>query len=69
MIYMSEVSGFHHRIDPQSGMMTKSMVEEKYHKTLVVLVGRGGVGGGRLKEAWRIYGSYSAPMKGGVFNR
>lgn len=45
MIYMSEVSGFHHRIDPQSGMMTKSMVEEKYHKTLVVLVGRGGVGG------------------------
>lgn len=39
---MSEVSGFHHGIDTQSGMMTKSKVEKKYHKTLVVLVGGGG---------------------------
>ena len=43
---MSEVSDFCHGIDTQSGMMTKSMVEKKYHKTLVVLVG-GGEGGGR----------------------
>ena len=40
MINMSEVSGFHHGIDTQSG----SMVEKKYHKTLVVLVERGGEG-------------------------
>ena len=47
---MSEVSDFCHGIDTQSGMMTKSMVKKKYHKTLVVLVrGGGGVGGGR----WR----------------
>ena len=45
---MSEVSDFCHGIDTQSGMMTKSMVEKKYHKTLVVLVGGGGVGGGRM---------------------
>ena len=43
---MSEVSDFCHGIDTQSEMMTKSMVEKKYHKTLVVLV-VGGVGGGR----------------------
>ena len=39
---MSEVSDFCHGIDTQSGMMTKSMVEKKYHKTPVVLVGGGG---------------------------
>ena len=44
MINMSEVSGFHHGIDTQSGMMTKSMVEKKCQKTLVVLVGGGGKG-------------------------
>ena len=38
---MSEVSDFCHGIDTQSGMMTKSMVEKKCHKTLVVLVGAG----------------------------
>lgn len=58
---MSEVSGFHHGIDTQSGMMTKSMVEKKYLKTLVVLVGGRG-----WKEEWRVYGLYSAPMKGNV---
>ena len=63
MINMSEVSGFHHGIDTQSGMMTKSMVEKKCHKTLVVLVGGGGRG---WKKGWRVYGLYSAPMKGGV---
>ena len=42
VIYMSEVSDFCHGIDTESGMMTKSMVEKKYHKTLVVLVGGGG---------------------------
>ena len=62
---MSEVSGFHHGIDTQSGMMTKSKVEKKYHKTLVVLVGGGGERG--WKEGWRIYGLYTAPIKGGVF--
>lgn len=60
---MSEVSDFCHGIDTQSRMMTKSMVEKKYHKTLVVLVG----GGRGWKEGWRVYGLYSAPMKGGVF--
>lgn len=59
---MSEVSDFCHGIDTQSGMMTKSMVEKKYHKTLVVLVGGEGVEGGVDS-----YGLYSAPMKGGVF--
>ena len=62
---MSEVSDFCHGIDTQSGMMTKSMVEKKYHKTLVVLVGGGG--GRGWKDGWRVYGFYSAPMKGGVF--
>lgn len=55
---MSEVSGFHHGIDTQSGMMTQSKVEKKYHKTLVVLVvgGRGGLrrGGG--------YMAYTLPL-------
>ena len=60
---MSEVSDFSHGIDTQSGMMTKSMVEKKYHKTLVVLVGGGG--GRGWKEGWRVYGFYSAPMKEG----
>ena len=46
---MSEVSDFCHGIDTQSGMMTKSMVEKKYHKTLVVLVGGGG---GEGVEGW-----------------
>ena len=41
--------------------MTKSMVEKKYLKTLVVLVGGRG-----WKEEWRVYGLYSAPMKGNV---
>ena len=43
---MSEVSGFCHGIDTQSGMTTKSMAEKKYHKTLVVLVVGVGVEGG-----------------------
>lgn len=57
MINMSEVSGFHHGIDTQSGMMTKSMVEKKCHKTLVVLVG--GEGGGRRGGE---YMGYTLPL-------
>ena len=58
MIYMSEVSGFqYHGIDTQSGMMTKSMVEKRYHKTLVMLV-RGGGGGRRDGE----YMGYTVPL-------
>lgn len=52
---MSEVSGFHHGIDTQSGMMTKSKVEKKYHKTLVVLVGGGGRGGRRRDGGYMAY--------------
>ena len=60
MINMSEVSGFHHGIDTQSGMMTKSMVEKKCHKTLVVLVGGGGgEGGGRRGGE---YMGYTLPL-------
>lgn len=58
MINMSEVSGFHHGIDTQSGMMTKSMVEKKCHKTLVVLVGVGEGGGRRGGE----YMGYTLPL-------
>ena len=54
MINMSEVSGFHHGIDTQSG----SMVEKKYHKTLVVLVEGGGGGGRRGGE----YTGYTLPL-------
>ena len=55
---MSEVSDFCHGIDTQSRMMTKSMVEKKYHKTLVVLVGGGGGGGRRGGE----YTGYTLPL-------
>ena len=54
---MSEVSGFHHGIDTQSGMMTKSMVEKKYLKTLVVLVGGEGMEGG-VESIWVILCPY-----------
>ena len=58
MIYTSKVSGFqYHGIDTESGMMTKSMVEKKYHKTLVVLV-RGRGGGRRDGE----YIGYTLPL-------
>ena len=42
MIYMSEVSGFHHGIDTQLGMMTKSIWLKR--SIMINSCGVGGVG-------------------------